>query len=47
MIKNQINGIPVVDNKNKLVGLVSNLDVVRAFVNVESTDHLLEYSKFY
>ncbi len=47
MIKNQISGIPVVDDKNKLVGVVSNLDVVYAFVNVESTDHLLEYSKFY
>ena len=47
MIKNQISGIPVVDDKNKLVGLVSNVDVVHAFVNVESTDHLLEYSKFY
>jgi len=47
MIKNQINGIPVVDDKNKLVGVVSNLDVVKAFVEVESIEHLLEYSKFY
>ena len=47
MIKNQINGIPVVDDKNELVGVVSNLDIVKAFVRVESTEHLLEYSKFY
>ncbi len=47
MIKNHINGIPVVDDMSKLVGVVSKLDVVKAFVNVESTEHLLEYSKFY
>ena len=47
MIKNKINGIPVVDGKNELVGVVSNLDVVKAFVKVESTEHLLEYSKLY
>jgi CBS domain-containing protein len=47
MIKNQINGIPVVDDKNELVGVVSNLDVVKAFVEVASTEHLLEYSKLY
>jgi len=47
MIKNQINGIPVVDDKNELVGVVSNLDVVKAFTKVQSTEHLLEYSKFY
>ncbi len=47
MIKNQINGIPVVDGKNELVGVVSNLDVVKAFVEVASTEHLLEYSKLY
>ncbi len=47
MIKNQINGIAVVDGKNELVGVVSNLDVVKAFTKVQSTEHLLEYSKFY
>jgi CBS domain-containing protein len=47
MIKNHINGIPVIDNTGKLVGVVSNLDVVKAFVHVASTDDLLEYSKFY
>jgi len=47
MIKNQINGIPVVDDKKKLVGVVSNLDVVKAFVHVDSIEHLLEYSKLY
>jgi len=48
MIKNQINGIPVVDDTSKLVGVVSNLDVVKAFVQAVSTEHLLlEYSKFY
>ncbi len=47
MIKNHINGMPVIDNTGKLVGVVSNLDVVKAFVHVASTDDLLEYSKFY
>ncbi len=47
MIKNHINGIPVVDDTGKLVGVVSNLDVVNAFVHVASTEDLLEYSKFY
>ena len=48
MIKNQINGIPVVDDTSKLVGVVSNLDVVKAFVKVGLTEHLLlEYSRFY
>jgi len=47
MIKNQINGIPVVDDKKKLVGVVSNLDVVKAFVHVDSIEQLLEYSKLY
>jgi len=48
MIKNKINGIPVVDDNNKLVGVVSNLDIVKAFVKVASTAHLIsKYSKFY
>jgi CBS domain-containing protein len=47
MIKNHINGIPVVDDTSKLVGVVSNLDVVKAFVHVAPTEDLLEYSKFY
>ncbi len=48
MIKNQINGIPVVDDKNDLVGVVSNLDVVKAFVKVASNEHLLpKYAQFY
>ena len=31
MIKNKVGGIPVVDSKNNLVGIVSKTDVVRAF----------------
>ncbi len=31
MIKNKISGLPVVDAKNNLVGLLSKMDVVRAF----------------
>ena len=48
MIKNYINGIPVVDDNDELVGVVSSLDVVKAFVKVPLTKDLLEkYSKLY
>ena len=48
MIKNSINGIPVIDDNDKLVGMVSSLDVVKAFVKVPLTEDLLEkYSKLY
>jgi CBS domain-containing protein len=48
MIKNHINGIPVIDDTDKLVGIVSNFDVVKAFVKVPLTKDLLQkYSKLY
>ena len=48
MIKNHINGIPVTDDDGKLVGVVSNLDVVNAFVKVPLTvDFLQKYSELY
>ncbi|MDH3833403.1 MAG: CBS domain-containing protein [Nitrosopumilus sp.] len=48
MIKNHIHGIPVIDDNDNLVGIVSNLDVVRAFVKVPLTEDLLQkYSKLY
>ena len=48
MIKNHINGIPVTDHNDQLVGVVSNLDVVKAFVKVPLTEDLLQkYSEFY
>ena len=48
MIKNHIHGIPVIDDADNLVGVVSNSDVVRAFVKVPLTAELLEkYSKLY
>ena len=48
MIKNHIHGIPVIDDNDNLVGIVSNLDVVRAFVKVPLIKELLEkYSKLY
>ena len=48
MIKNHINGIPVTDHNDQLVGVVSNLDVVRAFVKVPLTEDLLQkYSELY
>ncbi|MDH3766174.1 MAG: CBS domain-containing protein [Nitrosopumilus sp.] len=48
MIKNHIHGIPVIDDADKLVGVVSNSDIVRAFVKVPLTEELLEkYSRLY
>ena len=48
MIKNHVHGIPVVGVTNKLVGVVSNSDVVRAFVRVPLTEELLQkYSHLY
>ena len=48
MIKNHINGIPVMDDNDQLVGVVSNLDVVKAFVKVPLTEDLLQkYSELY
>jgi acetoin utilization protein AcuB len=48
MIKNHIHGIPVIDDADKLVGVVSNSDIVRAFVKVPLTEELLQkYSELY
>ena len=48
MIKNHIHGIPVIDDTDKLVGVVSNSDIVRAFVKVPLTEELLQkYSELY
>ena len=48
MVKNHIHGLPVVDNADKLVGVVSNSDIVEAFVKVPITDELLQkYSELY
>ena len=48
MIKNHIHGIPVIDDMDNLVGVVSNSDIVRAFVKVPLTKELLEkYSELY
>ena len=48
MIKNHINGIPVTDDNDQLVGVVSNLDVVKDFVKVPLTEDLLQkYSELY
>jgi len=48
MIKNHINGIPVTDDNDQLVGVVSNLDVVKAFAKVPLTEDLLQkYSELY
>lgn len=45
MIKNLISGIPVINNKRGLVGIVTKSDVVRAFTEVESNTQLLEKYK--
>ncbi len=48
MVKNHIGGIPVTDDDGKLVGVVSNSDVVNAFVQVPLTEDLLQkYSELY
>ena len=48
MIKNHISGIPVTDDDDQLVGIVSNLDIVNAFVKVPITEELLQkYSELY
>jgi CBS domain-containing protein len=48
MIKNYISGIPVVDNRSKLVGIVSNSDIVKAFVRVPLNDELSQkYAELY
>jgi CBS domain-containing protein len=40
MIKNKISGIPVVDNEQKLVGIIDKSDIVRAFNNVRPHEKL-------
>lgn len=45
MIKNLISGIPVIDKKGNLVGIVTKSDIVRAFSQVESDSALLEKYK--
>lgn len=40
MIKNKISGIPVVDSKNALVGIVSKTDIVKAFTVVGPHEQL-------
>ena len=48
MIKNHISGIPVTDEHDQLVGVVTNSDVVKAFVKVPLTKELLQkYSELY
>ena len=48
MIKNHIHGIPVTDNVYRLIGIVSDSDIVDAFVRVPLNDELLqEYPKLY
>jgi len=45
MIKNLVSGIPVVDKRKNLVGIITKSDIVRAFTQVESNAHLLEKYK--
>jgi CBS domain-containing protein len=40
MIKNKISGLPVVDNEQKLVGVIDKSDIVRAFNNVRPHEKL-------
>jgi predicted transcriptional regulator len=45
MIKNLVSGIPVINNEERLVGIVTKSDVVSAFTEVESNTQLLEKYK--
>jgi len=45
MIKNLVSGIPVIDRKRDLVGIISKSDIVRAFSQVESNATFLEKYK--
>ncbi len=48
MIKYKISGIPVLDKKQNLIGLVSKTDVVKAFSDVVPHENLkLRYSEMY
>jgi CBS domain-containing protein len=48
MIKNKISGIPVLNSKQDLIGLVSKTDVVKAFSDVAPYENLkLCYSEMY
>jgi CBS domain-containing protein len=48
MIKYKISGIPVLDSKQNLVGLLSKTDVVKAFSDVAPHENLkLRYSEMY
>jgi CBS domain-containing protein len=40
MIKNKISGLPVVNNEQKLVGVIDNSDIVRAFNDVRPHEKL-------
>ncbi len=48
MIKNKVSGIPVVDKKQNLVGIVSKFDIVRAFTVVGSNEEIkAKYRELY
>lgn len=48
MIKNKISGLPVVDTKTNLVGLLSKMDIVRAFSQVGPHEELRsKYKELY
>jgi CBS domain-containing protein len=48
MVKNKINGIPVIDSNGNLVGVISKTDVVRAFTVVGPHEQLkLKYKELY
>ena len=42
MIKNKISGLPVVNNEQKLVGVIDNSDIVRAFNDVRPHEKLAQ-----
>ena len=48
MIKNKISGIPVIDSKKNLIGVVSKTDVIRAFSIVGPHEDLkTKYKELY
>lgn len=48
MIKNKVSGIPVVNKKNELVGVITKFDIVKAFTVVGTHQELkTKYREFY
>lgn len=45
MINNQIGGLPIMDGKKRLVGIITETDIFRAFVELFSQDKTIKLRK--